>query len=730
MSEADVGICVSPAADELQELAASELRRYLKRLFNVNAKITVGSGAASKARFVLGLAADPLVLKASGGLPRLSAQGHVVRRTSENTVVLAGGSGAAVAWAVYELVERYGVRYLLHEDVFPDAPGPFNLPDVDATFEPVQKLRSWRQFNDLPTGPAMWSLEQQRSFIKQVFKLKFNGVYFCLWPHQPFVDYEASGIRRQSACMLFGQKIPIDNETIGREHLPDVPYLNNPAFLGIKDFPEMLAAGKRLIHSMIEYAKGLGMQTAIAIQPLTFPWEFGRLLEDQSGRIQLGDLVISETGRLTNPNHTELIRAKMQAYLKEYGEVDELMLHLPEHPQAERNFRQCWRELAEKYELEPEFRIDEFLARVQSNYLTSGGPERAEREFKSAVAMLHFFDRFFAGNDLLEQAAAQEVSVGLSLGTGAVETFPFLDRVLWPGATVDTNLDYTSSRAVRKIHNMEAIDASKVPAALIITLQDDNVGSVPQVATESIHVLMQAMSRLGWRGYYTRYWPISDLDPTVAYMARASWDASVTPRAAYRDHFGHVYGRASAESFCQVMRMLEDATVLLDVSISLLFPVLGIMTRFIESDHVMPEVLFHVRATYEQARRVLERLRDLPGPSARGSNLAHWISRLDFSIHALREVELLCEGGLEVHAAKAAAESGDGNAASEHLARARDVYSRAVAEGGAAMEATAGSVRDDSDRATLAAYYHFLVREVKQMTEGFIRSVESEQGAD
>jgi len=729
MSEGEAAICVSPDADELQRFAADELRGYLKRLFGVDAKTVVGPEARAKHRFVLGLSSDALVRQAAKGLPELSSQGHLVRRVSESTMVLAGGSSAATAWAVYELVERYGVRYLLHEDVFPQEPGPFRLPKVDETFEPVQKLRSWRQFNDLPTGPAMWSLQQQRLFIGQLFKLKFNGIYLCLWPHHPFVDYEVQGIRRQSACLLFGQKIPIDSENIGREHLLEAPYLNNPELMGIEDFPDLLAAGKRLVHDLIDCARRLGMQTDLSVQPLTFPREFRSLLENPAERIQLGDLVVAERGPLASPNHTGLVRAKIAAYLEEYGEVDELVLHMPEHPQADRTFQQCWDLLAAKYGLEPEFNSAELLGRAQRDYLNHGGPERAEREFKSTVSMLQFFDEFFAVNDLLQQAAAKDVKVGFSVGTSAVQTYPFIDRVLWPGAILDTNLEYTSSRAVRKLDSMEDVDASKVPVSLTVTLQDDNVGSLPQVATDSIHVLLQTMHRLGWRGYRTRYWPVGDLDPAVAYLARASWDAAVTPHAAYRDHVAHVYGEDSVEPFRQVMRMLEDATVILDLNfMGLLFPVLGTMTKYVTAKVPMAQGLFHVRAIYEQAHRTLERLTALPGPPGRRANLDYWTGRLGFSVHVLREVELLCEGAVEVLEVKAALESADRQSAGEHAARARESYRRAIEEGKAAVSAAAANVRDDSDRASLAAYYHFLVREVLRTSEEYLEAADQPEG--
>jgi len=264
-------IWTAPNADDLQRSAALELQDYLQRLFKFSAEIVTTAPADPGRCFVLGLTTAPHIQQACASLPILSPQGHLLRRVAPDTMILAGGGSTAVAWAVYELVERYGVRYLLHGDVFPESPGAFHLPDVDGVLEPILPLRSWRQFNDRPTGPAMWSLTQQQVFIRQIFKLKFNGIYLSLWPQHPFVDYEVRGIRRRSATLLFGQKIPIEADNIGREHLPEGPFLDNPEMLAARTFPEMLEAGRRLLNGILEAARNFGMHTAVAFQPLEFP---------------------------------------------------------------------------------------------------------------------------------------------------------------------------------------------------------------------------------------------------------------------------------------------------------------------------------------------------------------------------------------------------------------------------------------------------------------------------
>ena len=616
------------------------------------------------------------------------------------------------------------MRFLLHEDVLP-APAPGNsgalyLPDVDLVLEPLTPLRCWRQFSELATGPGMWGLEQHRAFTRQIFKLKFNGVILSLWPQQPFVDFEVDGVTRQSACMLFDQKFPIDSDTIGHERMPASAFLNNPDLAGAESYAQMLEAGRRLIGGILDNARSLGMHTAMGMQPFEFPVEFRHILEQPTqDSIQLGGQSCAERGDLKNPRHVALVRAHIEAYLDQWPQIDALHLNMPEWPQAEKTFRSCWQELDDKFDLEKDYPLEGLLA--QASQLTPGGVERSERELKSTVTMLHFFDGFFTDSDVLDRAASQGTKVSLDLTVTSAPLFGLIDKVLWPDAGIVNVLDYTSPRAVRRMHYMESLDADRVRGHLNITLQDDNTGWLPQVATQSIDLLLREMQRLKWQGFCTRSWPIGDLDPTVAYMARACWNRDTTPGAAYEDHFCHAYGPEAKEDLCRVMRLLEDATILLDVDyFYLFFPVLGNMCRPFEYPEPMPVTLLHVRATYEQCRRILVRQQGRITASSGDDRLAYMIGRLDFAIGALTEKQLLHEGCDAFHKAQ---DAGDDAAAREHTALARDLFTRAVQTGEAALHA-ASRVAHDTDHGCMVAYYHLFVRQVRERIAEMLQKIE------
>ncbi|MDP7397402.1 MAG: hypothetical protein QGF67_02795 [Lentisphaeria bacterium] len=722
-------ICLSPAADKLQQFAAAELKRYLKRLFGVTAEVTSGSTVGAGRRFIVGLRSDDHVRAAAGRLPRLSDQGHLVRRQSPQVMILAGGSSAAVAWAVYELVEQYGVRYLLHGDVFPENPGAFRLPDVDAVLEPTLQIRSWRQWNGLPTGPEMWTAKQQKAFIRQIFKLKYNGVFLSLWPHQPVVHYECGGIEKSTGLLLFDQKFPITRANIGREHLIDAPRLVNPEFVGARTYEERLSICVRLMKTIIRTAKSLGMHTSFAMQPLEFPKEFRPVLQAPSTEsIQLGDLSCAETGDLFNPGHVSLVETRIRAYLDQYSEVDAMYLEMPEHPQAGRVFEQSWRELDARHGLARDCDIATLLRKAAHNALVPGDTERASREFKSSVSMFNFFDRFFASNDILERAAADNIKINLTIGMNAEHLFPIMDRVLWDGAGIATTLGYTASRAVRAMDSMARMDTAKVPAELIVTFQDDNIGSLPQVATHSLHNLVRNMQRHGWRGFLTRYWPIGDLDPVVAFLAKASWDATMTPHAAYVDHFSQVYGPEAVDDMCRAMRILEDITVILDLDfLSLFFPVLTIMCRELDEDKVMPQGLLHVRAMFQAVDNLFTEVEKNVSTERGRAELAYWRQRIVFSIEALNEKELLHEGARWIAAAQRARSK---KAKAERTAEAKQSFAKAIAAGKAAVRAMASEVRDDSDRGSLATYFHLFVREVQEQTAAVLAGRAADANSD
>src|SRR6185436_18165602 len=140
-------------------------------------------------------------------IPPLSNQGFLLRKTTcmkKPALAIIGGSPVATLWAVYELVERYGVTYLLSGDVFPETQQGFHLPDIDQVFEPTFQARWFKTMGDFAMGMEGWGMADYRPFLDQLAKLKYNRIRIGGNNTAPFLDMEIKGVKKQSAILWYG----------------------------------------------------------------------------------------------------------------------------------------------------------------------------------------------------------------------------------------------------------------------------------------------------------------------------------------------------------------------------------------------------------------------------------------------------------------------------------------------------------------------------------------------
>ena len=718
IGENNIAIVTGPTAPELELTAARELAGYIRQLFGLIPQVSDWPPDGCDAVFLIGSPdTNPAVGQAVGqGWPSLSEQGCVLRKLGNQkppSLVAGGGSPVATLWAVYELVERYGVRYLLHEDVLPSQAGPFHLPEVDETFEPVQQIRSWRLMNSLPHGPETWRLSDNQCFINQLSKLKFNAIHLALCPWHPFVHYAYGGVERSWATLNYGSLYHLDEESVGHERVSRDNWHYSPEFEGAETYQEMLQVGQRLITDIISYGQARGMRTGIFVEPLAFPAEFAPVLQDSMEEQQLGRLTVSERGPLTNPQHIGLVETVLKASLETYPQVDEIALGLPEFPYAEEGVAEAWAAFDKRAGLEPQYTLENLIAQAERNYINSGGPPRAVRELKSSISMLHFLNHLFETTDLLERA--QSHNVELVMGHVANELLPIVHRLLWPRARFLSVLNYTASTAIRELHLAEQVNTDEIGASLVVSFHDDNIGPLPQVSTDSIQHLLDMMARCRWQGFYTRFWSLDELDPPTSYLARASWDNSVSPEMAYNDHAIHVYGPQAVRPFNLAMRQLEQMTAILDTEyLSLFFPVPGTMARHLDAAKPMAAGLHQVRGILRRCRDIFAQMLELGGGStAKEANLQQWISRCEFGMTLIDQREQLKLAGCAWHTA---VEASDEERLS-HSQAFEQAVSRALELGEQACWLLADHIRDDSDRGQLAAFNRFCLQEVREKAD-------------
>ena len=640
-----VAVLVGRNAPRLERFAAAELCRYMAELFGVQAAPGTDAPPGAQAVLLVGRPkTNPAVARAfaNGGWPKLSEQGIMLKRlelAGEPALVAGGGSPVATMWAVYELVERWGVRYLVDRDVLPPKrPWP-GLPEVDVVMEPNMRIRCWRLVNDLAHGPVSWSLAENRRFLRQMAKMKYNRVHASLWPSQPFVHYTFRGMEKPPGVLYFGMRYPIDADTIGGEKFAGMTEFTNPEFVGAGSAEELRRRAIRLVRGILGEARRLGMQIGLSVQPFEWPKEFMKVLPGSESAHQLGNLTAGpgRTQSLEDPLLGEMIATIVRAYIETYPDIDLLHVGTPEHRGWIGQAEEAYRRLDERYRLSDLGSYEQLCATAQSRTTFPGGGQRVERMLKGDLAALWLFDSLLRDKQLLRRPDGGS-DIKIVYNGVVAELFPLVARMVPPGGEVLSFIDYTASRQLRQRELLRQVPPRHVPASLIFTLADDNVGVLPQLATGSLHELLAELRKNGWAGFYTRYWTVGDLDPTVHYLARASWDASVTPAAAYADLVEHVCGPAAVEPALKAFALIEQITLDLDQhGLGFAFPVPGMMTKHYRSGG-LSEPIRRDRELYRQALEQMQRALERSRPQGR-EWLRYFVGRLRFAVRYLDAAE-------------------------------------------------------------------------------------------
>ena len=574
--------------------------------------------------------------------------------------------------------------------------------------EPNLRIRCWRLVNDLAPGPISWSLEENKRYLGQLAKMKFNRIHTFLWPTHPFVDYTFRGMAKPSPFLFFGFQFPVDKNMIGYEKLGeyhDHGQFTNPELVGAKSKDELVQRGVSLVRGIHAEARRLGMQTQVSFEAFSWPKEFISVLPDAQPARQLGDVTIQPGNgqSLGDPLLGEMVSTVIRAYIDTYPDADFIQLTVPEKRRWVSQGEDAYRRLHEKYNLSELGTYEQLCARARSRTEFPEGGERVETQVKSDLAALWLLDSLIEEHRLLERSGDRDVKIILDSVTA--ELFPLVAHVVPSGGEVVSFIDYTASRVLRRRDLMEKVNVDGMPVSLKMTLADDNVGVLPQLATGSIHQLLAELRKNGWHGYYTRYWTIGEQDPAIHYLARASWDASWTPHQAYADQLGHVCGPDSVAPAMKAFALIESVTLGMDqYGLGFGFPVSGMMSKHYDAGGLSKEMQQdHER--YQRAHAYLREAQAASRPAGRA-----WIEYLVARLHfAVRYLDAVVAHGATGRAEKA------GNHG--EACRQSQIACEAIRE---ALESYVSVAKDHGDLGAIALMNEYCYRPIRAKNKALL----------
>jgi hypothetical protein len=181
---------VCPASPSRPELtAAKEIRRYIYLRTGSLPPISRGAKVPqdSSNYIVVGRKDRAIINNALSGTKHLSgsrslkAQEYLLASISKDNrslAVITGGGNFGTLYAAYGFCEKLGVRFYLHGDVIPD--DPFTdwaaIKHLNESQKPHFKIRGLNPWGSHPQGIDIWRVDDWKSVISQLAKLKMNFI--------------------------------------------------------------------------------------------------------------------------------------------------------------------------------------------------------------------------------------------------------------------------------------------------------------------------------------------------------------------------------------------------------------------------------------------------------------------------------------------------------------------------------------------------------------------------
>ncbi len=189
---ADAVVVTRDTPGEMELLAANDLRSYIYQL----------TGTWPPLQRVKAYQRPNIVIRYGPG-QKVSKLGpdpeqNLALYKEYEAQIVHGRSGKAVLWAVYELIESWGVGFYLGGDALPPKDPDRTVEIVEISREPALKIRGNLPWFNFLNSPTTWNPQDYKTFFAQMAKQKANFIGFHSYDHEPFGAYN---ITDQEAVM-------------------------------------------------------------------------------------------------------------------------------------------------------------------------------------------------------------------------------------------------------------------------------------------------------------------------------------------------------------------------------------------------------------------------------------------------------------------------------------------------------------------------------------------------
>ena len=247
----------------------------------------------------------------------------------------------------------------------------------------------------------------------------------------------------------------------------------------------------------------------------------------------------------------------------------------------------------------------------------------------------------------------------------AEELFPILPKVLPPNSELEVMPDNFLTHLLQRSDILKKLSDGPIQPIINLTVDDDNIGIVPQMTTSSLQKVLKILRETGWEGIVARERFPGDHDTEMAYLARAAWDPNADPDKIATEQLTAACGQRCGEELLTTMHSVDAATVVWERDDEFIaVPVPKMLMRQWQAGPV-PDYLEENRKNYEQGWKAAQRAVKAATPEGR-KYAEYWANRMEFATKWVMVVESVRRAATaeEKHQTKQAVEETDERAGS------------------------------------------------------------------
>lgn len=251
-------VVVSPTADPVVKLAASELARYLARLYPRESFPVVESSAPS---------GRAILVRTGAAMP---PESFVVKHNGDSAVI-EGADPRGTLFGVYALLEKLGYGFYLSYDASPPSrQDRLSFDDWDLSDEPVAKDRVVFDWHNFLSSASTWEFADWQLYIDQAAKMRFNTIMVHAYGNNPIFTFRYNGVDKPVGYLATTRA----GRDWGTQHVNDVRRLiggevfKAPVFgasVAMVPERERAPAARALMQKVFAYARSRGMHVTFAL---------------------------------------------------------------------------------------------------------------------------------------------------------------------------------------------------------------------------------------------------------------------------------------------------------------------------------------------------------------------------------------------------------------------------------------------------------------------------------